>query len=63
MDWVDFVQSTVSFESSIYHGANRKMVCKFCNICMNGGLFDYLGGGCTWIFNCVNGVDFVSFII
>ena len=62
MDWVDFVQSTVSFESSIYHGANRKMVCEFCIICVNGGLFDYLGG-CTWIFNCMNGVDFVSFII
>ena len=44
VNWVDFVQFTVNFESSIHHGANRKMVCEFHIICMNGGLFGYLGG-------------------
>ena len=41
---VDFAQFTVNFESSIYHGAKRKMVCKFHIICVNGGLFGYFGG-------------------
>ena len=50
-NWVDFAQFMVNFESSIYHGANWKMVCEFCIICGNGGLF-WLLGGCTWIFNC-----------
>ena len=42
-NWADFVQFAVNFESSIYHGANWKMVCKFRIICGNGGLFGYLG--------------------
>ena len=65
VNWVDFVQFTVNFESSIYHGANQKMVCKFCIICMNGGLFGYLGGvrGFLTACMCANGADFVSFII
>ena len=50
-NWVDFAQFAVNFESSIYHGANWKMVCEFRIICGNGGLF-WLLGGCTWIFNC-----------
>ena len=62
---VDFVQYAVNFESSIYHGANRKMVCKFCIICANGGPFDYLGGvhGFLTAHMCANGTDFMSFII
>ena len=64
-NWVDFVQFTVNFESSIYHGVKRKMVCKFCIICVNCGLFGYLGGvlGFLTVRMCVNGVDFASFII
>ena len=41
---VDFAQFAVNFESSLYHGVNRKMVCEFGIICGNGGLFGYLGG-------------------
>ena len=65
VNWADFVQFTVNFETSIYHGAKRKMVCEFCIICMNGGLFSYLGGvhGFLTICMCVNGADFTSFII
>ena len=65
VNWVDFAQFTVNFESSIYHGANRKMVCEFRIICMNSGLFGYLGGvrGFLTVHMCANGVDFVSFII
>ena len=64
-NWMDFVQSAVNFESSIYHGANQKMVCEFCIICGNGGLFGYLGGvhGFLTVLMCADGVDFVSFII
>ena len=64
-DWADFVQSTVNFESSIYHGVNRNMVCEFRIICTNGGLFGYLGGvhGFLTACMCANGVDFASFII
>ena len=49
MNCADFVQFTVNFEGSIYHGAKRKMVCEFCIICVNCGLFGYFGG-CTWMF-------------
>ena len=42
-NWADFVQFAVNFESSIYHGANWKMVCEFRIISGNGGLFGYLG--------------------
>ena len=64
-NWVDFAQFAVNFESSIYHGAKRKMVCKFHIICMNCGLFSYLGGvhGFLTVRMCANGVDFASFII
>ena len=64
-NWADFAQFTVNFESSIYHGANRKMVCEFHVICANGGLFGYLGGvrGFLTVRMCVNGMDFASFII
>ena len=64
-NWLDFVQFAVNFESSIYHGANWKMVCKFCIICRNGGLFGYLGGvhGFLTVGMCANGTDFMSFII
>ena len=51
VNWVDFAQFAVNFESSIYHGVKRKMVCEFSIICVNGGLFSYLGG-VLWIFNC-----------
>ena len=65
MNWVDFVQFTVNFESSIYHGTKRKMVCEFCIIGMNDGLFGYLGRvlGFLTVRTCANGVDFASFII
>ena len=45
---VGFVQFAVNFESSIYPGVKRKMVCEFCFICVNCGLFGYFGGvlGC-----------------
>ena len=43
MNWADFAQFAVNFESSIYHGAKQKMVSEFHIICMNGGLFGYLG--------------------
>ena len=64
-NWVDFAQFAVNFESSIYHGAKRKMVCKFCIICMNCGLSGYLGGvlGFLTVRMRVNGMDFASFII
>ena len=64
-NWVGFAQFTVNFESSIYHGANRKMICEFCIICGNGGLFGYLGGvhGFLTVRMCTNGADFASFII
>ena len=65
VNWADFAQFAVNFESSIYHGAKRKMVCKFCIICVNCGIFGLLGG-CTWILTVhmyVSGVDFVSLII
>ena len=63
-NWVDFAQFAVNFESSIYHGANWKMVCEFCFICWNGGLFGYLGGvhGFLTVDMCANGTYFVSFI-
>ena len=65
VNWADFMQFAVNFERSIYHGANRKMVCEFHIICMNGGLFSYLGGvvGFLTVRMCANGVDFASFII
>ena len=65
VNWVDFGQFTVNFESSIYHGAKRKMVCKFHIICVNGGLFGYLGSvlGFLTVRMCTNGMDFVLFII
>ena len=65
MNWADFVQFAVNFESSIYHGAKWKMVCEFHIICVNGGLFGYLGGvlGFLTVHMCVNGTDFASFII
>ena len=65
MNWVDFVQFTVNFESSIYHGAKWKMVCEFCIIYMNCGLFSYLGGVHRFltVHMCMNGVDFASFIV
>ena len=44
MYWVDFAQFAVNFGSSIYHDAKRKMVCEFRIICINCGLFGYLGG-------------------
>ena len=53
VNWVDFVQFTINFESSIYHGAKREMVCKFCIICMNCGFFSYLRG-VHGFFNCVH---------
>ena len=53
VNWVDFAQFTVNFESSIYHGANQKMVCKFHIICRNGGLFGYVGG-VHGFFNCLH---------
>ena len=64
-NWADFAQFTVNFESSIYHGVNQKMVCEFCIICWNGGLFGYLGGvhGFLTVGTCGNGADFTSFII
>ena len=64
-NWVDFVQFTVDFESSIYHGAKQKMVCEFHIICMNGGLFGYLGGVLGFLTVCtyVNGTVFALFII
>ena len=64
-NWADFVQFAVNFESSIYHGAKRKMVCEFCIICTNCGLFGYLGSvlGFLTARLCANGTDFVSFII
>ena len=43
-NWADFAQFAVNFESFIYHGAKQKMVCEFHIICMNCGLFGYLGG-------------------
>ena len=57
---VDFVQFAVNFESSIYHGAKRKMVYEFHIICMNCGLFGYLGGvlGFLTVRMYANGVDF-----
>ena len=65
VNWVDFVQFAVNFESSIYHDVNRKMVCEFHIICGNGGLFGYLGGvhGFLTVRMCANGMDFTSFII
>ena len=65
MNWVDFAQFTVNFESSIYPGVKWKMVCEFCIICMNGGLFGYLGGvlGFLTACMCANGADFAPFII
>ena len=65
MNWVDFAQFTGNFESSIYHGANQKMVCEFHIICVNGRLFGYLGSvlGFLTVRMCMNGTDFVSFII
>ena len=64
-NWVGFAQFTVNFESSIYHGANWKMVCKFRIICRNGGLFGYLAGVCGSLTVCMrmSGADFASFII
>ena len=48
---MDFAQFAVNLESSIYHGVNLKMVCKFPIICRNGRLFGLLGspvaGGAT----------------
>ena len=38
-NWADFVQFTVNFGSSIFHGLNWKMVCKFCVIFQIGGAF------------------------
>ena len=57
------MQFAVNFESSIYHCANWKMVCEFCIICWNDGLFGYLGGvhGFLIVGMQVNGVDFTSF--
>ena len=65
VNWVDFAQFAVNFESSIYHDANRKMVCEFCIISGNGGLFGYLGGvhGFLTVHMCMSGMDFTSFII
>ena len=65
VNWADFAQFAVDFKSSIYHGANWKMVCEFHIICGNGGLFGYLGGvrGFLTVGTCVNGADFASFII
>ena len=64
-NWADFVQFTINLESSIYHGAKRKMVCEFHIICANCGLFSYLGGvhGFLTVCMCTNGMDFASFII
>ena len=64
-NWADFVQFTVNFESSIYHGANWKMVCKFHVIYKKRGLFGYLGGvhGFLTVCMCTNGVDFASFTV
>ena len=65
VNWADFAQFAVNFESSIYHGANWKMVCEFHIICGNGGLFGYLGGVHRFLTvgNCTNDIDFASFII
>ena len=65
VNWVDFVQFAVNFESSIYHSANWKTVCEFRIICGNGGLFGYLGSVCGFLTvrMCMNGADFASFII
>ena len=52
-NWADFAQSAVNFESSIYHGANQKMVCEFHLICENGVLFGYFGG-VRRFFNCLH---------
>ena len=59
------MQFAVNFESSIYHGANWKMVCEFHIICQNDGFFGYLGGvpGFLTVDMRANGVDFASFII
>ena len=44
VNWADFAQFAVNFESSIYHGARWKMVCEFHIICMDCGHFGYLVG-------------------
>ena len=65
-NWADFAQFAVNFESSIYQGAKWEMVCEFHVICMNCGLFSYLGGVHGFFLTvrmCTNGVDFTSFII
>ena len=64
VNWADFAQFAVNFESSIYHGANWKMVCEFHIICGNGGFFGYLGGvhGFLTVGMSVNGADFTSCI-
>ena len=65
VNWLDFAQFAVNFESSIYHDANWEMVCEFCIICGNGALFGYVGGvhGFLTVGMCMNGMDFTSFII
>ena len=52
-NWVDFAQFAVNFESSIYHGANRKMALRISHYLCEWGAF-WLLGGCTWIFNCAH---------
>ena len=65
VNWVDFAQFAVNFESSLCHGVNWKMVCEFHIICRKGGLFGYLGDvrGFVIVGMCGNGTDFASFMI
>ena len=53
VNWVDFVQSTVNFESSIYHSVNWKMALQISHYFRKLWAF-WLLGGCTWIFNCAH---------
>ena len=44
VNWVDFVQFAVNFESSIYHGANQKMVLRILHYLRKRRAFWLLGG-------------------
>ena len=61
MNWVDFVQFTVNFESSIYHGANQKMVLRISHYLRKRWAF-WLLGGCTWIFKLCTCVRMAQFL-
>ena len=53
VNWADFAQFTVSFESSIYHGVNWKIALQILHYLWELWAF-WLLGRCTWIFNCAH---------